>query len=102
MLAIMSAARLTESSFDRDGARSSGRVVCADVEMLSADEIDELARFVCEKQIQQVCDGIDQVLIRLARLRFYTAAIVGIGTFFSVGSSASVRIANAGEYWRLE
>jgi (4-(4-[2-(gamma-L-glutamylamino)ethyl]phenoxymethyl)furan-2-yl)methanamine synthase len=60
------------------------RVVCADVEMLSADEIDELARFVCEKQIQQVCDGIVQVLSRLPRLRLYPAATAGIGAFLAL------------------
>jgi (4-(4-[2-(gamma-L-glutamylamino)ethyl]phenoxymethyl)furan-2-yl)methanamine synthase len=60
------------------------RIVCADTEMLSADEIEELARYIYEKQIQQVGDGINQVLSRLPRLRRHPVTTAGIGSFLAL------------------
>ncbi len=48
-----------------DAARGRlARLVCADTEMLSTAEIDEMARYIQLRQIHQICDGIEQVISR--------------------------------------
>ena len=55
-------------TFDGEGksktecARRIARVVCADLEMLSMDDIVELSRFIHQKQIEQIADGLKQVV----------------------------------------
>lgn len=41
------------------------RVVCADVEMLSEEELVEVARFLYRRQVEEVADAIQQVYSRL-------------------------------------
>jgi probable H4MPT-linked C1 transfer pathway protein len=60
------------------------RLVCADDEMLSEREIARLARYLYEKQLQQITEALFQVLSRLDvddRLPLVTA---GIGQFLAV------------------
>jgi (4-(4-[2-(gamma-L-glutamylamino)ethyl]phenoxymethyl)furan-2-yl)methanamine synthase len=57
------------------------RLVCADVDMISAEEIDELARYIYEKQICQIQGGLHQVISRLPELRGYPAIVLGTGAF---------------------
>jgi len=40
------------------------RVVCADTEMLDEQEVVQMARFVCERQVEQIAEGIKQVYVR--------------------------------------
>ena len=44
-----------------DCARRIARVVCADLEMLSMDDIVEMSKFIHQKQIEQIADGLRQV-----------------------------------------
>ena len=44
-----------------DCARRIARVVCADLEMLSMDDIVEMSKFIHQKQIAQIADGLKQV-----------------------------------------
>jgi probable H4MPT-linked C1 transfer pathway protein len=41
------------------------RIVCADTEMLTEQEIVEIAAYVCERQIKQIAEGLSQVYSRL-------------------------------------
>ena len=50
-----------ESKSKIDCAKRIARVVCADLEMLSEDEIIEMAKFIHQKQIEQIADGLKQV-----------------------------------------
>lgn len=54
-------------TFDGEGksviecAKRISRVVCADLEMLSMDDIVEMSEFIHQKQIAQIADGLRQV-----------------------------------------
>ena len=50
-----------ESKSKIDCAKRIARVVCADLEMLSMDEIVEMCKFIHQKQIEQIADGLKQV-----------------------------------------
>ena len=45
-----------------DCARRIARVVCADLEMLSMDEIVEMSKYIHQKQVEQIADGLKQVV----------------------------------------
>lgn len=45
-----------------DCAKRIARVVCADLEMLSMDEIVEMSKFIHQKQVEQIADGLKQVV----------------------------------------
>ncbi|MBR2665119.1 MAG: H4MPT-linked C1 transfer pathway protein [Methanobrevibacter sp.] len=44
-----------------DCARRIARVVCADLEMLSMEDIVEMSEFIHQKQVEQIADGLRQV-----------------------------------------
>ena len=50
-----------ESKSKIDCAKRIARVVCADLEMLSMGEIVEMCKFIHQKQIEQIADGLKQV-----------------------------------------
>jgi probable H4MPT-linked C1 transfer pathway protein len=60
------------------------RVVCADVEMLSEDEIVKIAEYVYRSQIKQIANGLKQVYKRVKKLMKPNSPIVvtGIGRKF--------------------
>ena len=70
--------------------RRLARIVCADTEMLSPSEIDEIARFTFDRQVQQIADGLNQVISRFPLLRNYPVINVGMGSF--LGRAASGRL----------
>ncbi len=45
-----------------DCAKRIARVVCADLEMLSMEDIVEMSKFIHQKQIEQIADGLKQVV----------------------------------------
>lgn len=45
-----------------DCAKRIARVVCADLEMLSMEDIVEMSEFIHQKQIEQIADGLKQVV----------------------------------------
>ncbi|MBO6122813.1 MAG: H4MPT-linked C1 transfer pathway protein [Methanobrevibacter sp.] len=45
-----------------DCARRIARVVCADLEMLSMEDIVEMSKVIHQKQIEQIADGLKQVV----------------------------------------
>ena len=50
-----------ESKSKIDCAKRIARVVCADLEMLSENDIIEISEFIHQKQIEQIADGLKQV-----------------------------------------
>ena len=50
-----------ESKSKIDCAKRIARVVCADLEMLSMEDITEISEFIHQKQIEQIADGLKQV-----------------------------------------
>lgn len=61
------------------------RVVCADVEMLSEEEILGIAKYVYERQVEQVADALRQVLSRLRAEGEgeIPVVVVGLGAFLA-------------------
>ena len=45
-----------------DCAKRIARVVCADLDMLSMEDIVEMSRFIHQKQVAQIADGLKQVV----------------------------------------
>jgi probable H4MPT-linked C1 transfer pathway protein len=60
------------------------RLVCADMEMLSPVEVDEIANFIYHQQMRQIEDGVQQVLSRLPNLRGLPLVVTGTGAFLAV------------------
>jgi (4-(4-[2-(gamma-L-glutamylamino)ethyl]phenoxymethyl)furan-2-yl)methanamine synthase len=80
------------------------RLVCADTEMLSAAEIEEMARYIYERQVCQIREGIEQVISRLPELRGYPVIILGAGAFLgkAAAESAGLEIGNMINEWGRE
>jgi len=66
------------------------RVVCADVDMLDEQEIIEMAKFIYEKQVEQIADGLMQVYERMRRRvrKGIPAVVAGCGRNFLAGKAA--------------
>ncbi|MDO5823673.1 hydantoinase/oxoprolinase family protein [Methanobrevibacter sp.] len=45
-----------------DCAKRIARIVCADLEMLTFDDVVELSKFIHQKQVEQIADGLKQVV----------------------------------------
>jgi len=63
--------------------RRVARLVCADMEMLDPQQIDEMARYLEACQVQQIRMGIEQVVSRWPRLLRYPAIVLGSGSFLA-------------------
>jgi len=55
------------------------RVVCADIEMLAEDEIEEMAKYLYAKQVERICEGLVRVKQRVAELNAGDIPIVVTG-----------------------
>jgi probable H4MPT-linked C1 transfer pathway protein len=74
-----------------DSARARlARLVCADVEMLSTGEIDEMAQYISTQQVFQIGEGIEQVLAQHRSLRDRPVIVSGLGSFLAVAAAKSV------------
>ena len=51
-----------EGKSKTDCARRIARVVCADLEMLDMEDIVEMSKYIHQKQIKQIADGLKQVV----------------------------------------
>jgi len=69
------------------------RVVCADIEMLSQEEIMEMARYIYERQVDQIAEGLMQVYTRIhPRVKGELPVVItGIGGKF-LGRKAAERV----------
>lgn len=50
-----------ESKSKVDCAKRIARVVCADLEMISMDDVVEMSKFIHQKQVEQIAEGLKQV-----------------------------------------
>jgi probable H4MPT-linked C1 transfer pathway protein len=85
----------TETADGRGKTRSEAlarlaRVVCADIEMLTEQEIVQIARYVHRKQVEQVAEGLSQVYSRVRSLTTAKIPVVvtGIGKDFIARTAA--------------
>jgi len=66
------------------------RVVCADIEMLTEQEIIQIARHIHDKQVEQVVEGLSQVYSRIRSLTTAKIPVVitGLGKDFIARTAA--------------
>jgi len=73
----------------RDAMARLARVVCADIDMLTEQEIVELAKFVYDRQVEQITGGLKQVYERIKPLLQEKAVVVtGLGRNFLAKKAA--------------
>jgi hypothetical protein len=77
------------------------RLVCADGEMLTGAEIDEMARYIFDRQVDQIGDGLRQVLSRIPSGRSLPALAAGSGAFLALeaGRRLGLTISDLGASW---
>ncbi|AMD17961.1 H4MPT-linked C1 transfer pathway protein [Methanobrevibacter sp. YE315] len=51
-----------EGKSKMDCAKRIARVVCADLEMITMDDVVEISKFIHQKQVEQIADGLKQVV----------------------------------------
>ncbi len=77
------------------------RLVCADTEMLSPVEIDEMASYVHEQQLRQIGEALLQLLSRPAGRRDLLVVATGIGAFMAVeiARRLGLKVLELEAYW---
>lgn len=71
----------------KEAAARLARVVCADTDMLTEQEVMDVARFVYRKQVEHIADGLKQVKQRV-KLKADTAVVAGLGRSFLARKAA--------------
>jgi len=66
------------------------RLVCADTEMLSTADINEMAQYIYDQQIRQIREGMEQVISRWPSLRNYPLIVLGTGAFLGTAAARSM------------
>jgi len=84
--------------------RRLARLVCADTEMLSETEIEELARYIHARQVIQIQEGLSQVIGRLPELRRHPVVALGSGAFLAraAGAGLGLEIRHPAGNWGAE
>ena len=85
-----------------DAARERlARLICADSDMLTEEELLKLARYLFEKQLQQVAEALFQVLSRLENGYRLPLAVAGSGSFLAaeIGQRLGMKIVDIGKEW---
>ncbi|MEM4243881.1 MAG: hydantoinase/oxoprolinase family protein [Candidatus Bathyarchaeia archaeon] len=74
----------------RESMARLARVVCADIEMLTEQELLEMARYIYSKQVEQVAEGLSKVYSRVKALANGEVPVVvtGIGKNFLARAAA--------------
>ncbi len=78
------------------------RVVCADTEILYEKEIEEMAKYVHERQVEQVVDGLREVYSRVKSLTDSTVPVVVTGLGRTFLAEIAARKIGADEVVELE
>lgn len=78
------------------------RLVCADAETLAEEETLKLARYLAERQLRQVTDGLLQVLSRQPDAYSLPVAPAGAGAFLAAeaGQRLGLSVLEPDEVWR--
>jgi probable H4MPT-linked C1 transfer pathway protein len=74
----------------REALARLARVVCADIEMLTEEEIVQIAEYVYDRQVEQVVEGLSQVYYQVKSLTTAKVPVVvtGIGKDFIAKTAA--------------
>jgi len=73
----------------REAMARLARVVCADIDMLTEREIGDIAKFVYDKQVDQIIGGLKQVYERIKpSLQEKTVVVTGLGRNFLARKAA--------------
>lgn len=66
------------------------RVVCADIDMLNEQEVIDMARFIYEKQVEQIAEGLRQVYARMKKRiqEDFPVVVTGFGRNFLARKAA--------------
>ena len=85
-----------------DDARSRlARIICADSEILSAKEINNIARYLKKKQIDRISSAVSDVKSRYRNISDIKAVITGTGTFLAEQAAKKAGIHNI-IHWKSE
>lgn len=82
-----------EKTIDDARARLA-RLVCADTEILPAEEIDNIARYLKERQTEQIASAIAHVLSGVDTLSEAPAVVTGTGAFLAERAAKQAGIYN--------
>ena len=66
-----------------EAAARIARIVCADLDMIGADEVTEIASFLACAQVQQIADGLQQVLSSVGGHGSPKSVLAGGGRFLA-------------------
>lgn len=69
----------------KEAAARLARVVCADTDMLNEPEIVDIAKFVYDRQVEQIADGLKQVY---ERNKVFQVVVTGLGRNFLARKAA--------------
>jgi probable H4MPT-linked C1 transfer pathway protein len=80
------------------------RLVCADLEMLSAAEVDEMANAIYHQQMRQIQEAVQQVLSRLPGHRALPLVAIGAGSFLAaqIGQQLGLKVLDLATHWGHE
>ncbi|MBI5955883.1 MAG: hypothetical protein HY871_02675 [Chloroflexi bacterium] len=80
------------------------RLVCADLELLSPAEVDEMAYYIHHQQLRQIEESMHQVLSRLAGRRDLPLVAMGSGAFLAaeVGRRLGLTVLDLAAQWGRE
>jgi probable H4MPT-linked C1 transfer pathway protein len=85
----------TETADSRGKTRSEAlarlaRLICADIEMLTEEDIIQIAKFVSREQVKQIADGLSQVFSRIKSLvnTDIPVVVTGLGKDFLAKTAA--------------
>lgn len=84
-----------------DARRRLARIVCADGEQLTPAEIDAIARYIYNRQVEQISQGIAQVVSGLGEHRELPLLPLGLGAFLAqeAGRRLGLRVLDFDPSW---
>ena len=80
------------------------RLVCADAEMLNEEQLFKLARYLFEKQLQQLIEALCQVLSRIDNGYQMPLAVAGAGAFLAAeaGTHLGITVLDLAKEWGVK
>jgi len=80
------------------------RLVCADAEMLNKEQLFKLARYLFEKQLQQLIEALCQVLSRIDNGYQMPLAVAGAGAFLAAeaGTHLGITVLDLAKEWGVK
>ncbi|NLD36087.1 MAG: hypothetical protein GX654_04380 [Desulfatiglans sp.] len=76
----------------RDARARLARLICADTEILTTDEIDSMAQYLSQKQTEQISEAILNVLATAAFSKIIPVVVTGTGAFLAERAARAIGI----------